>query len=238
MKVKKYQPTLSLKPTQFALGLLEVEFKVVEMKGMKPGKLDKLVRETPVPVVVSPWKELCITDRHHFLFACWHAGVRRVRVEVVKDYSRSKLTYHGFWKKLAREKRAYLYDQFGEGPRSPLYLPIDIRGMADDPYRSLAWMVRKEGGFENSDLTFAEFHWADFFRAKRLLDSHGRKGFHDAIKKGLRLAHSSKARSLPGYLKRAADRITKAKEAEVLEKSKYVPVAQKKGHLAARPAMG
>ena len=170
MKVKKYQPTLSLKPTQFALGLLEVEFKVVEMKAMKAKKLEKLVRESPVPVVVSPWKELCITNRHHFLFACWHAGVRRVRVEVVKDYSRSKLTYHGFWKKLAREKRAYLHDQFGEGPRSPLYLPIDIRGMADDPYRSLAWMVRKEGGFENSDLTFAEFHWADFFRAKRLLD--------------------------------------------------------------------
>ncbi len=77
--------------------------------------------------------------------------------QVVKDYSRSKLTYHRFWQRMAREKRADLFDQFGGGPRDQLYLPTDIRGMADDPYRSLAWMARKAGGYENSPETFAEF---------------------------------------------------------------------------------
>ena len=232
VKVEKYQPTLSLKPTQFSIGLLEVEFKVIEFKAMKAKKMAKFVRETPVPVVVSPWKELCITDHHHFVFACWHADVREVRVEVVKDYSRANLSYHRFWRKMARLQLAYLYDQFGEGPRSPLYLPTDIRGMADDPYRSLAWMVRKEGGFENSRETFAEFRWADFFRANRVLDAHGRRGFHAAIKRGLRLARSAKARNLPGFKKLSPKDMSQEKE--ILRKSKYVPEEQKKGHLATR----
>jgi hypothetical protein len=47
-------------------------------------------------------------------------------------------------------ENVYPYCQFGEGPRKPLYLPRDIRGLADDPYRSLAWFVRKAGGFDPS----------------------------------------------------------------------------------------
>lgn len=233
MKVKKYQPTLSLKPTQFAVGLLEVEYKVAEMKKLKPKKLKKLVRDTPIPVVISPWKELCIIDHHHFLFACWHAGVIMVRVEVVKDYSRTRLSYHRFWQKMARLNYAYLYDQFGEGPQKALYLPMDVRGMADDPYRSLAWMVRKEGGYENSTKTFAEFQWADLFRKKGLLDSHGRSGFHRAVVRGIRVARSQEARSYPGYLNRK--QLQKIVEEEAMPKSKYVPRAQTKGDLATVP---
>ena len=235
MDVKKFQPILSLKPTQFAIGLLEVEFKVLELKALKPKKLERLVRKTPVPVVISPWGELFITDHHHFVFACWHADMTRVRVDVIKDYSRSRISYHRFWQKMSRENRAYLYDQFGDGPRSPLYLPIDIRGMGDDPYRSLAWMVRKEGGYDNSDTTFAEFRWADFFRGGRLLARHGRTGFHEAIKRGLRLARSRKAQALPGFRKRRSD--AEIAEHELLEESPYVPAARKKGELAARPVV-
>src|SRR5665213_1271385 len=88
MKVKKYQPTLSLKPTQFSVGLLEVEYKVLELKKLKPKKLAKLVHHTPIPILISPWKELCVVDHHHFLFACWHADIREVHVKVVKDLSR------------------------------------------------------------------------------------------------------------------------------------------------------
>jgi hypothetical protein len=133
MKIKKYQPTLSLKPTQFAVGLLEVEYKVVEFKNMKKKKLQKLIEETAVPVVISPWKELCVIDHHHYLFACWHANIHKVRVKVVKDYSKDKLSYHQFWRKLARLNYAYLYDQFGNGPQNALYLPMDVRGMAALP---------------------------------------------------------------------------------------------------------
>jgi hypothetical protein len=240
MKVKKYQPTLSLKPTQFAVGLLEVEYKVVEMKKLSRKKLARLVEKTPIPVVVSPWKELCIVDHHHFLFACWHANVQEVRVEVIKDYSKSKskLSYHRFWQMMATKKYSYLYDQFGEGPRSPLYLPMDVRGMADDPYRSLAWMVRKEGAFENTTVTFGEFAWADLFRGRKLLDMHGRRGFHQAVLRGVKLARSPAARNLPGFLQqKSSEKSVKANKKKALANSKYVPKARKKGALATVPVI-
>lgn len=235
MKVKAYQPTLSLRPTQFAVGLLEVEYKVLDMRKAEPEKLARMIAETPIPVIVTPWRELVLTDHHHYLFACWHADVPEVRVEVKEDYSKSGLTYHQFWRLLARHKQAYLYDQFGEGPRSPLYLPLDVRGMADDPYRSLAWMVRKEGGYENSTESFAEFQWADFFRAKGLLNRHGRKGFHEAVRKGLKLARSPAARKLPGYA--PTHKNVDIAEQDLLEKSKYVPKARSKGEFASKPVL-
>ncbi len=233
MKIKKYQPTLSLKPTQFSVGLLEVEYKVVGLKKLKSKKLKKLIDETEIPVVISPWKEICVTDHHHFLFACWHADIRKVRVRVIKDFSNAKLSYHQFWRKLAKMNLAYLYDQFGEGPRNPLYLPMDIRGMADDPYRSLAWITRKEGGYENSNKTFAEFAWADFFRKRKLLERQGRKGFHLAFQRAVKLAKSNSAMGLPGYINKKKQ-ISKLED-QALIKSKYVPKAHIKGALATVP---
>jgi hypothetical protein len=235
MKIKKYQPTLSLKPTQFAVGLLEIEYKVVEFKKMKKKKLLRLIDETPVPVVISPWKELCVIDHHHFLFACWHANIFKVRIKIVKDFSKDKLSYHQFWQKMTKLNYAYLYDQFGKGPQNALYLPMDVRGMADDPYRSLAWITRKEGGYENSNQTFAEFAWADFFRAHKLLDSQGRRGFHKATSKAVKLATSAGARRLPGFLNKK--KLEKAVDTKALPKSKYVPKAQRKGALATQPIL-
>ncbi len=221
MKIKQTQPALALKPTQFSVGLLEIECRVKEYEKMKAKKRMKLVRDTRVPVVISPWKELCISDHHHFVFACWQAGVKHVKVKVVKDLSRSNLTHQQFWRKMARDRHAYLYDQFGTGPRDPLYLPIDVRGMADDPYRSLTWIVRRLGGFKNSTQAFAEFKWADFFRRNRLLHSQGRKGFLRAIRKAIRLAQSTKAGRLPGY---APQRPKKhANPDKFLRESDYIP---------------
>lgn len=227
MKIKKFQPILALKPSQFAVGLLEVEYKVSDMKKLAPAKLTKLIRKTLVPVVISPWGELCIVDHHHYLFACWHAGVNRVAVKVIKNFSQEKMSYLQFWRRMAALNYAYLYDQFGDGPRSPLYLPMDVRGLADDPYRSLAWMVRKEGGYINSDVTFAEFRWADFFRKYKLLDRQGRKAFHVAIAKGVKLAISLKAKKLPGHIK--AKRKTKVILQKEIIKSEFVLPKQKKG---------
>ena len=232
MEIKKYQPILALKPTQFSVGLMEVEYKLAEMKKLSRSKLLKLVRHTPIPVVISPWNELCLTDHHHFLFACWHAGIDRVYVEVIKDFSLSQMTYLQFWKKMAKQNLTYLYDQFGDGPRSPLYLPMDVRGLADDPYRSLAWMVRKEGGYENSTQSFAEFQWADFFRKKKLLDKQGRKAFHKAIARGLKAAVSSSAQSLPGFHQKK--KIAKLIENKTIVKSEFVTPHAKKGPLATK----
>jgi hypothetical protein len=200
VKVKSKQPPLALKPTQFSLGIREAERKIRKLKKLSRKQRARLVRKKPIPVVVSPWRELCVVDHHHFLFACWAVGIKKVRVKVVADFSKSRLTYEKFWRTLGKKRLAYLYDQFGQGPRLALYLPLDVRGMADDPYRSLAWMVRKRGAYRNSDETFGEFKWADFFRAHKLLDQHGRLGYERAVHLGSRLARSPEAQGLPGYI--------------------------------------
>lgn len=200
MKIRKYQPTLSLKPTQFSVGMKEIECRAAELRKLGSKERRRLVRKTRVPIVVSPWKELYATDRHHYLYACWLAGIRKVRIHIVKDCSKSRASYRAFWRQMRRDRLAYSDDQFGDGPRSPLYLPVDVRGLADDPYRSLAWLVRQEGGYENCDQLFAEYKWANFFRRRRLLEPSGRRGFGPALKRGIHFARSPAARNLPGYI--------------------------------------
>lgn len=190
---------LDLKPTQFAVGMLEVDEKIAMVNAYSKKERKAYVEDAPVPVVISPQGGMFIVDHHHFLVVCLHVGIKKVRVSVVKDFSRSKMSYAAFWRWMTKNRSAYPYCQFGEGPRKPLYLPRDIRGLADDPYRSLAWFVRKAGAFENSDKNFAEFRWANFFRSRKLLDRYGLSGMPSAMVKAAKLAQSPAAKGLPGY---------------------------------------
>jgi hypothetical protein len=190
---------LDLRPTQFAVGMLEVDQKVSELKKLTKKEFNRYFKATVVPVVRAPTDELYVLDHHHFLFVCYHLGIKKVRVRVEKDLSKSKLSYRAFWKWMYRKRNAYPFCQFGEGPREAIYLPRDIRGVADDPYRSLAWFVRKAGAFKNSDKNFAEFKWANFFRSKKLLARNGLADFPKAMEKAAALAQSSQAKTLPGY---------------------------------------
>jgi hypothetical protein len=197
--LKHRQKVLNLKPTQFAVGMLEVDEKIAIVRKYNKEQLRDYIDETPIPVIISPQGEVYIIDHHHFLCVCYHVGVKKVRIHVTKDLSKSKMSYTTFWKWMFKNRSAYPFCQFGEGPRKALYLPSDIRGLADDPYRSLAWFVRKAGAFENSDRNYAEFKWANFFRARRLLDQHGLNSMQTALVKAVKLAQSPAAKRLPGY---------------------------------------
>jgi hypothetical protein len=197
--VKKTKSVLKLKPTQFAVGMLEVDQKITELKSLGKKALKKYVALTRVPVVISPHGLLYVVDHHHFLCVCYHMGVKKVKIEIRKDLSKSKMNFHQFWKWMHKYNSVYPFCQFGEGPRKALYLPRDIRGLADDPYRSLAWFVRKAGAFENSEKNFAEFKWANFFRKLRLLDRHGTDGLPNILVKAAKIANSKAAKHLPGF---------------------------------------
>ena len=190
---------LDLKPTQFAVGMLEVDEKLKEIQKLKKPELKKFVKENPVPVVLSPEGEIFIVDKHHFLCICYQMGIDKVKINVIHDLTGKKMSYPSFWKWMTQSRNMYPFCQFGEGPREALYLPRDIRGLADDPYRSLAWFVRKAGAFENSEKNFAEFRWANFFRSKKLLDKHGPRGLAAALPKAVKLAQSAAAKDLPGF---------------------------------------
>jgi hypothetical protein len=216
--MKHRKKVLCLKPTQFAVGMLEVEEKIEIVRGYHKKQIRDYIDENPVPVVIGPEGNLYIVDHHHFLAVCYHVGIQKVRVRVVKDLSKKSMSYAQFWKWMFKSRNAYPFCQFGEGPRKAIYLPKDIRGLADDPYRSLAWFVRKAGAFENSDRNFAEFKWANFFRGKQLLDRYGPGYMARALVKAVALAQTPAAKHLPGYGK-----------LNLSEKAKVVRTVKKKG---------
>jgi hypothetical protein len=192
------QPLLLLKPTQFSLGLREVARKVAQLKGMSHGERHDFIHARPVPVVLSAKKHWHIVDHHHHARACWEVGVDELPVEVKADLSH--LSETEFWSAMHESRWVHLHDQFGLGPHAPTLLPEDIRGLADDPYRSLAWALRHAGAYEKSDLAFSEFKWADFLRKEVPID-HGDEGFAKALAAARAVARSPKAAHLPGFLK-------------------------------------
>jgi hypothetical protein len=188
-------PLPDLRPTQFSLGMREVGRKTAKLLAMGKRELHHYLHERPVLVVLSPRRHWRIVDHHHHVRACWEA----LPISVKADLSR--LSHEAFWDRMRAEKWTHLHDQFGLGPHEPHLLPESVRGMADDPYRSLAWSLRHAGAYEKTDEPFAEFKWADFLRP-RVFVEHGDAGFARALTQARSLARSPAARALPGFLKR------------------------------------
>jgi hypothetical protein len=101
---------------------------------------------------------------------------------------------------MKKDNLVYLYDEFGNGPHKPEDLPLDVRGLADDPYRDLAGWVRDRGGYDKTAAPFAEFKWAMFFREN--LKTHPHADWDEAVKEAMELARSKDAKDLPGYRKK------------------------------------
>jgi hypothetical protein len=188
---------LLLKPTQFSVGIREVDLKIERLKKMTNKEREKFLRARAIPIVVAANEQIFIVDHHHLTRAAWQLGIEKLPVEWVDDYS--KLKEKKLWKSMSKKHQVHLLDQFGNGPHAPLRLPEDIRGMADDPYRSLAWAVRREGGYEKSGEFFAEFKWAEFLR-KRIVIEHGDLGFERAVRRALKICKSEKCHKMPGFL--------------------------------------
>lgn len=188
---------LDLRPTQFAVGMKEVETKVEKLKVLSGDALHDYLRDHPVPVVLSPDGGAYLTDHHHLVRAAWEADLHDVATKVMADLTH--LTPGTFWGRMEKEGWTYLHDQFGKGPHSPELLPLDVRGLADDPFRSLAWALREKKGFNKSPVPFCEFRWSEFLR--RHITGHPMKmGFHKALEEALKLCHRPEAKSLPGYI--------------------------------------
>jgi hypothetical protein len=188
---------LNLRPTQFALGMREVEAKTSKLVKLGPDERHDYLRDHPVPLVLGPEGVPYLIDHHHLARAAWEVGIKELATETRADLSH--LSESKFWEQMAHEGWVYLHDQFGKGPHLPDLLPLDVRGLADDPFRSLAWAVREEKGYDKSPIPFCEFRWAEFLR-KHIVDHPMKMGFELALKKALLLCHKSEAKSLPGYI--------------------------------------
>ena len=176
-------------PHTICPGMMEVRHKVSKFKKMDHHELHEYLENHAVPIVIDSDSEAHLIDHHHLVRACWELGIEQVFVEVVADFS--DYSHHTFWEKMKKSNWVRLFDQFGKGPHEPVLLPLGISGLADDPYRSLAWALREEGIIEKSPEPFSEFKWADLLRVHVEIERND-EGFDKAKIKALKIVSEHK----------------------------------------------
>jgi hypothetical protein len=193
-------PLKRLRPTQLSVGYLEVELK--SRQWARLGKRErKLQLEHHVfPAVLGPGKNHYIVDHHHLGIALLREGIEDVFVATLDDMS--WLAPRVFWRTMEFRSWSHPYDHEGKR-RDYRDMPQGLAQLKDDPYRSLAGLVRGAGGFAKDQAPFVEFLWAEYFRpliAARLIKKDPRR----AAREGTRLARSPAARYLPGWTGKAS----------------------------------
>ncbi len=190
-------PVDHLRPTQITVGGYHVAQKIHVTRRLADADLHAFLSKHRIHVVLGPDQALFVVDHHHWVRAWHEIGIAMVPAIVRADLSH--LSARKFWKHMVDNHLVHPYDEHGK--RRPIKdLPPDIHGMRDDPYRSLEAFVQLSGGYRKVKAAYPDFRWADFFR-KHIdgpLDSH--HTFAAALALGMRLALSTKARGLPGYI--------------------------------------
>jgi hypothetical protein len=188
-------PILSLRPTQITLGFEEVHAKREIWKTKLAEQLSSFLQSHLVPTILGPGREPYLIDHHHLARALYDEGVEEVFVTTVADLSR--LSEPLFWNVMDMHGWTHPYDSKGRR-RAYSDLPRTIKGMDDDPYRSLAGDLRTMGGFAKDSTPYSEFLWADFLRS-RIKAKAIKTDFKAALAEALTLAKSGDADYLPGW---------------------------------------
>lgn len=185
-----------LRPTQFAVGMFEVENKAQEICGASA-----TVDQKKIPIIYGPGKSIFLIDRHHHAVAMLEiCGFSVAPAKLEEDWS--SLSWKDFWDQMIKNGFVYLIDETGH-TREVKDLPQSLREMKDDPYRSLSSAVRDAGGYNKTDVLYAEFQWAQFFRSRVTLlpdTLPTRPNFRRAVKDALAISRDTAAQGLPGYL--------------------------------------
>jgi hypothetical protein len=183
-----------LRPTQMSVGKAEVAAKRAEWRRLHKKKRKQLLAAHWFPGVLGPKDKVYIVDHHHLGLALLEEGVDSVPVMVQRDFSWLEPTV--FWRTMEFNRWAHPFDAHGN--RNPYdAIPTSLTGLVDDPYRTLAARVRFAGGCAKDATPYAEFLWADFYRAHFKLD--GDTISARTLQQALLLAHSHAAAYLPGW---------------------------------------
>lgn len=192
---------LQLHPTQLAVGMQQVREKARKLRRMSRREQRDFLAARPVPVVRGPEGRLYLLDHHHLCAAALDAGLERVAVEVRQDWGH--LSRRGFWDAMHAAGYVWLFDEQGRPvalDAFPDLLPTTVRGLRDDPYRSVAALARKRGAYAKDWTPFAEFRWANYMRPRLRLGG-GDESFSDQeLERALQLARLPGASGLPGFL--------------------------------------
>lgn len=190
-------------PTQSSVGNLVVlkKIKVIESKH-KTGKLKKYLLKKAAPAIVGPDGQFYIIDKHHSTYSLYKADIpasdKKLYLKVIHNWS--QLSSNEFEAKMIEKNYIWpLNSSYEKIAFSDL--PTQIRNLSDDPYRSLAWLVRENGGFSKTSTPYAEFYWGMyFFKSGLTIAGRSLSDFSSVLPKALELAKSSSASHLPGYI--------------------------------------
>ncbi|MEP6828382.1 MAG: ParB-like protein [Aestuariivirga sp.] len=199
----------ALRPTQIAVGmkLVKAKRKGPRARERKPQELVQFIIDNPIRVVAGPAKFLFVVDHHHLALALLDEGFETAPVVVLEDFS--TLAMAEFWKQM--EAKGWVYPVDGKGRKWPLRnIPRKVKDLEDDPYRSLAGLVRESGRFVKVQTPYAEFLWAEFYRT-RIEPKLVKKDFSKALAQAKRLAASPDAANLPGYAPQSVAKVSNKK---------------------------
>jgi hypothetical protein len=185
----------SLRPTQITVGMREVSEKRQAWRKHDPKKRVEFLRAHMVPAILGPKRVPYVVDHHHLARALYDEGQKNVFITIVADLS--KLDEGAFWTVLDFRAWTHPYDVRGRR-REFSELPKSVKGLKDDPYRSLAGALRRVGGYAKVTTPFSEFLWADFLR-RRIKPKAVEKDFSATLEKALAFAKSPDAEYLPGW---------------------------------------
>jgi hypothetical protein len=193
----KQVPLEELRPTQITVGMKSVKEKSQEWKELPEAERSERMAGQLFAAVKGANETFFILDGHHTALALFNDKANRVQVGLVADLSH--LSREEFWVFLDHRSWVHCYDD--QGKRQPFeQMPERFQDVVDDPYRSLAASVQREGGFCKPDEPFYEFLWANHFRP-RIDDCLLETAYEDAVQQALRMSHSNDCAHLPGWVK-------------------------------------
>jgi hypothetical protein len=198
----KLRPTVNpvaikdLRPTQMTVGLREVAQRRKHWRKRKNrAAAAEYLGKHMIPVIIGPGGHAYLIDNHHLARALYDEGVKSVLTLEIADLRH--LDEAAFW--FVMDNRGWLhpYDENGRR-RTPKDLAGSVKGLRDDPFRSLAGELRRAGGYAKETIPFTEFLWADFLR-RRLKRKAVEKNFDGALQQALEIAKTQAADYLPGW---------------------------------------
>jgi hypothetical protein len=194
----------TLQPLQGAVGMEEVRDKIAKIE-LDPQKKRIDLAYDPIKIVRGPDGLLYVTDHHHGARAWIEARQKMGTCQIQTDRVSTDSTQ--FWADLKTLKLVRLADQNGAPITVAQLRLMKLETLPDDPYRTLAYLVRKRNGFCRALMTaenkeFAQFEWADWLRKRPELNNPpGPNGDWSKRKRdaAVALAKSVAAKDLPGY---------------------------------------
>ncbi|CAL8473631.1 ParB-like protein [Caballeronia sp. S22] len=187
-----------LRPTQGAIGYVQVLAKRASYLEVASGKRRSFVEQQAVKVVRGPSGNLHVVDHHHWSRAWFDMGLPEAPVRIAEDFS--SLSNDEFDAEMARRGWLHPFDHCGR--EMPVErLPRSVAELPDDVYQSIAASLRTARVYDNPGEFNAKFAWADFLRRRIALRPSTVEGFALMLAEAFAASRLPEAAGLPGFIK-------------------------------------